>query len=252
MFSSKLITLKSRFKPRSFKLNTALSKLNPKASIFHNVHAETDDVIILLHGLARTNRSMFIMSKALEKSGYHCINVNYPSLKYAIDKLANDAISTAIEQCPKQATIHFVTHSMGGILVRQYLSQHSINNLGRVVMLAPPNKGSQIIDKISSWPQLNAIHCPASKQLNTAKNSLPNSLCDVNFELGIIAGTRHINPLASHLIPEPHDGKVSVESSKVKGMSAHIELAVSHTYMMMNRKVITHVISFIQTGKFLN
>lgn len=247
MINHKLILLKSRFKQRSFKITSVMSKFNRKSALNNNVN----EVVILLHGLARTNRSMFIMSKALEKSGYHCINVNYPSLKYAIDKLANDAISTAIEQCPKHATIHFVTHSMGGILVRQFLSQHTINNLGRVVMLAPPNKGSQIIDKINSVPQLKSLHCPASKQLNTDKNSLPNSLCNVDFELGIIAGTRNISPFASQLLPKPHDGKVSVESSKVNGMSAHIELAVSHTYMMMNNSVIKQVISYLKHGLFL-
>ena len=208
------------------------------------------ECIILLHGLARSSRSMNKMAKALENTGYLTINVNYPSTKYPIEKLAEEVITKALAACPIEAKIHFVTHSLGGILVRHYLNQHLIKNLGRVVMLGPPNKGSQLVDFLGNLSGFKWINGPAGIQLGTAQQSVPNSLGSVDFELGIIAGTRSINPLLSLMIPKPNDGKVSVESSKVDGMADYIELPVTHSFMMTNKTVIAQVIYFLTHGIF--
>jgi pimeloyl-ACP methyl ester carboxylesterase len=187
---------------------------------------------------------------ALKNEGYHTINMGYSSTQHPIDKLANDAITQALSQCPKEAKIHFVTHSMGGILVRHYLSQHTIHNLGRVVMLGPPNKGSEIVDNLHWVPGYKFINGPAGLEIGATEQSIPNSLGSVDFELGVIAGTRTVNPFLSLMLEKPNDGKVSVESSKIGGMSDHIELSVTHTFMMNNSSVISQIIYFLKNGMF--
>jgi pimeloyl-ACP methyl ester carboxylesterase len=209
-----------------------------------------EECVILLHGLARSNSSMKKLANALNNSGYHTINDGYPSTSYKIDKLAKDAIAKALTKCPKEATIHFVTHSMGGILVRQYLRLNAINNLGRVVMLGPPNKGSHVVDKLHKMPGFKLINGPAGMQLGTGELSVPNQMGSAKFEVGIIAGTRSINLILSLMLPNPDDGKVSVENTRLEGMSDHIELPVAHPFMMNNKEVIRQVMHFLKHGAF--
>ncbi len=210
----------------------------------------SQDFVILLHGLARNARSMNVMVSALTRAGFGTVNYDYPSTKYTIELLASDVIADAISRCPNGAKIHFVTHSMGGILVRQYLSENNIPHMGRVVMLGPPNKGSQVADRLSSMPGYGWFNGPAGQQLGTGSDSVPNSLKGVDFELGIIAGTRSVNLLLSTMLPKPDDGKVSVENTKLKGMADHIAMPVSHPFIMKNQDVIQQVIYFLRCGSF--
>jgi len=186
----------------------------------------------------------------LEGEGYQTVNVSYPSTKHNIAQLAEDAIGDALNQCSMCTTIHFVTHSMGGILVRQYLNAHSVKNLGRVVMLGPPNQGSQVVDTLKNIPGFKMINGPAGMQLGTEDMSIPNTLGPAHFELGVIAGTRSINLILSTMLPKPDDGKVSVENTKLDGMADHIALPVTHPFMMNNKKVIRQVLCFLKNGSF--
>lgn len=211
---------------------------------------EASDCVILLHGLARTERSFSKMEKTLTDSGYVVINNSYPSTKFEIEQLAEKAIPKSIQECPENSIIHFVTHSMGGILIRQYLSVHELGSLGKVVMLGPPNKGSQVTDKLKNVPGYQLINGPAGMELGTDSLSTPNELGPVNFDLGIIAGTRTFNPILSTMLPNPDDGKVSVENTRLPGMKDHIELPVTHTFMMKNKEVIEQVVHFLRNGAF--
>lgn len=219
-------------------------------TILLSAQVDAKECVILLHGLARSDGSMRKLAQALNDTGYLVVNVKYPSTEHDVKTLAKRAIARAVAECPKHSKINFVTHSMGGILVRQYLEGNSIKNMGRVVMLGPPNKGSQVVDNLSKMPGFKLINGPAGMELGTSKESVPNSLGSANFELGIIAGTRSINPILSLMLPNLDDGKVSVENTKLKGMVDHIELPVTHTFMMNNRKVIFQVIYFLAKGVF--
>ncbi len=208
------------------------------------------DCVILLHGLARSDSSMSKIEKALEKENYEVVNTAYDSRENDIKTLADDVLPKAIEKCDKEAKVSFVTHSMGGILVRQYLSANKIKQLKYVVMLGPPNHGSEVVDKLKNVPGFKAINGPAGLQLGTGEMSMPNTLGPANFNLGIIAGTRSINLILSTMIPNPDDGKVSVQSTKLAGMNDHIAMPVTHPFMMKNKKVISQVLYYLKHGKF--
>ena len=208
--------------------------------------------VILLHGLCRTDRSMTKMASKLEKEGFVVVNVNYPSRAAAVETLAEEAISTALHD-PKLAQadkVHFVTHSMGGILIRQYLKTATIDRLGRVVMLAPPNQGSELVDKLGDFALFEMINGPAGKQLGTGTNSVPKQLGPVGFELGVIAGDRSINLINSEIIEGPDDGKVSVEGTKVVGMKDHLVIHATHPFIMQNDVAIRKTIEFLRRGRF--
>jgi pimeloyl-ACP methyl ester carboxylesterase len=210
------------------------------------------EAVILLHGLARTDDSMAHMAEVLQAEGYAVLNVDYPSREAEIESLAATVIEQALMDDRVMAAdkIHFVTHSMGGILVRQFLQTNVIDRLGRVVMLGPPNRGSEGVDQLGDYQLFDAINGPAGKQLGTGTNSVPNRLGPVNFELGVIAGDRSINWINSGMIEGPDDGKVSVASTKVEGMKEHLVLHVTHPYLMKNTQVIRETVCFLRTGRF--
>jgi pimeloyl-ACP methyl ester carboxylesterase len=193
------------------------------------------------------------MERRLLKEGYKVVNVDYPSRKYEIKELSTLAIEKGLEGCKayKPKKIHFVTHSLGGILIRQYLSKHKIEKLGRTVMLGPPNNGSEAVDKLKNVPGYKFINGPAGMQLGTGIQSIPQSLGEADFEVGIIAGTRSINLFLSMLIPSTDDGKVSIESAHLKNEKDFLSLPVSHPFLMKNDQVIENVVRFIKYGKFV-
>ena len=208
------------------------------------------DTVVLIHGLARSSRSMNRMGRALEKDGYHVINVDYPSTSADIETLTAAVFEQLAPRISQSDTVHFITHSMGGILLRQYLENHEIANLGRVVMLAPPSRGSEIPDKLGGIFLYQWINGPAGNQLGTGSDSLPLRLNEPVFELGIIAGDRSINPILSLLIPGPDDGKVAVARVRPGSYTDYMQLHVTHACMMWNRKVINQTLQFLKNGKF--
>ncbi|HTF98629.1 MAG TPA: alpha/beta hydrolase [Cellvibrio sp.] len=221
-----------------------------------SVFAETStkDCVILLHGLARTSKSMEPLAEALRTEHYYVINVDYPSRQFPIAQLAHQAIPPALDKCRQHglSSIHFITHSLGGIVLRQYLSNNTIPELKRVVMFAPPNKGSQVVDKLKKVPGFMLMNGPAGQELGTDQHSIPNQLGPVNFDVGIIAGTRSINWMLSLYLPNPDDGKVSVENTKIDGMRDFIALPVSHPFIMKNKATIRQSLHYLRQGQFIH
>jgi triacylglycerol lipase len=217
-----------------------------------NSNIERGDYVILLHGLTRSNRSMEKIEESLSDCGYRVINVEYPSTEHPIEYLADNVLSDVIARCNTSSgsKINFVTHSLGGIIVRYYLKHHKLTNLGRVVMLSPPNKGSELVDNLKDSYFFKMRHGPAGQQLGTDKESLPLNLGPVDFDLGVITGNISFNLISSVILPGPDDGVVSVESAKVEGMSDFIVMPDSHTFIMKNKNVIKQIIHFLENGEF--
>ncbi|MDH5345506.1 MAG: alpha/beta hydrolase [Gammaproteobacteria bacterium] len=210
------------------------------------------ECVILLHGLNRSLRAMDEMAEALHDAGYTTANIDYPSQSAPIEEIAPLAVDTGLSECRTAGatTIHFVTHSLGGILLRYRQSQEPIPDLGRVVMLGPPNQGSEVVDELRDWKGADLLGGPAGRQLGTDEESVPSQLGPVDFELGVVAGVGTINPWMSAILPGMDDGKVTVESTRVHGMVDFLIVDSSHAYLMKNEVVIQNTIAFLQTGKF--
>lgn len=211
------------------------------------------DYVVVVHGLGFSKFCVSKTIKALKKKGYVVMYFEYPTRKYPIDVLANEFLAKYIKyNCTdKKKKINFVTHSFGGILVRKYLADNPSIRVGRVVMIAPPNHGSPIIDFFKNNLLFKFLFGPAAQQLGTSKNSYINLFKSrVNYDLGIIAGNRCINPISFFLIREAHDGIVTVNSTKLKGMKEHIIVNSPHLFMLNNELVINQVLNFLEIGCF--
>jgi pimeloyl-ACP methyl ester carboxylesterase len=215
--------------------------------------AQADECVVLLHGLMRGATSMNKMQRGLDEAGFITANIDYPSRDYTIEELADIAVPDGLAACREHdgiERIHFVTHSLGGILLRQFLSTNDVPELGRVVMLGPPNQGSLAADEMVDVPGFDWINGPAGKQLGKGEESVPLKLGPANFELGIIAGNRTIDPITSAVLPNPDDGRVSVEDTKLEGMADFVVVEHSHAFMMRMQRSIDLTIAFLKDGKF--
>jgi pimeloyl-ACP methyl ester carboxylesterase len=207
----------------------------------------TGDTVVLLHGLGRTPWSFLLTRRRLATAGFRAIGIRYPSRKQSIEKLAQGVA----ERLPAASggRLHFLTHSLGGIVARQLLAHTRPDNLGRVVMLCPPNQGSQLAELLRPNPLFRFATGPAGQQLGTTGNGPIADLGPVDFETGVITGVRRMNPL-SRLIKGESDGKVAVEEAKVEGMADFLVVPAGHSFIMNDPLVLDQAIHFFRHGRF--
>ena len=213
----------------------------------------TGECVVLLHGLARSSLSMEPMARVLEESGFHVANVDYASRDYPIEYLAPRAVGSGIKECESNgeiSAVHFVTHSLGGILVRYYFADNDLDLMGRVVMLAPPNQGSNAADALRDLPGYEWLNGPAGYQLGKGEESVPLRLGTPSFEFAVVAGDRTIDPVTSAVLENPDDGRVSVSDTKLDGMRDFRVVGSSHAFIMQKDEVFTLVKNFLGHGSF--
>ncbi|GBC60464.1 acetyltransferase [Desulfonema ishimotonii] len=212
-----------------------------------------DETVILLHGMGRTRRAMSEMARYLRSNGYRVVNPGYPSTREAIDAIAANHLAPVVERCRNEqpgTPLHFVTHSLGGIVVRQYLQKHTLPPGSRVVMLSPPSRGSELADCLRDFWLYRWRNGPAGQQLGTGPHSVPNTLKPVKAEIGVITGNRSFNPLFSQLIPGPDDGKVSVARARLAEMTDFTVIPATHTFIMRHPTALKQILYFLEHGKF--
>lgn len=212
-----------------------------------------NEYVILLHGLGRTRSSLGEMERYLTENGYHTINVDYPSTKKTIDAIVQDHLSPVVDECGERGAvkIHFVTHSLGGIVLRHYLQNHPLPEGSRVVMIAPPNHGSELADFLKKNVFFKWLLGPSLQELGTGPESLPNRMKPLEgIDVGVITGATDLLPIFGALFSGPNDGKVSVESAKLEGMKAFKIVPCGHTFIMNRPDVMEAVDHFFCYGIF--
>lgn len=212
------------------------------------------ECVILLHGLGRTALSMVPMALALQDAGYVTANINYPSRESPVETLAAEALPRGFAQCHELGStkVHIVTHSMGGLLTRQYLEQNEAATLSRVVMMGPPNQGSAVADRLMDEAFYRSVNGPAGQQLGTGPDGIAAKLGPVRFPLGVLAGNQRttVDKYLSEGIDEPTDGKVTVEEARVEGMADFRVLEANHTFILADPEAIREVVNFLREGRF--
>lgn len=204
--------------------------------------------VVLLHGIARTSASLRSLERALAATGFATVNVDYPSRSKPIAALADDIHPQVSRFAERDAPLHFVAHSMGGLVARAYVAKYRPAQLASVVMLGTPNGGSQVADLLSGYRLYRAFYGPAGLELTTAR---ADALPPVDYPVGVIAGSRFIDPVAGLLVlPKPNDGRVSVQSAMLSGMADHIVVKASHTGLPRHAAAIKQTIAFLRDGRF--
>jgi hypothetical protein len=208
--------------------------------------------VVLLHGIARTARSMNRLACHLKAAGFATLNIDYPSRSLPLNTLSRGIHGDIAQFADEvEGPIHFVGHSMGGLLIRIYLGMVPPPRSGRVVMLGTPNGGSELADRLQHFALYRAIYGPAGRQLSTAGDTCLRALPPPDYPILIIAGRRALNPVAAlSQMPRPHDGMVTVRSTRLDGMTDHIVIAASHTGLTHHPLAIAQTIAFLRDGCF--
>ncbi len=209
--------------------------------------------VVLLHGLGRTERAMILLESALLEAGFEVHNIGYPSQQLPPEQLTA-LVSDRIEACCAHSgrTVHFVGHSLGGLLTRAYLAEYRPEHLGRVVQLGSPNGGSEIADAGMELDLAQALMNqagPAAQALVTGPYGFAASLPAPDYPVGVIAGTQG-NPLSDRWLPQPNDGLVSVQSARLEGMADFVTVDASHWQLRNRRDVAELTVRFLQSGAF--
>jgi pimeloyl-ACP methyl ester carboxylesterase len=206
--------------------------------------------VVLLHGIARTSASLTRLERALRASGFATLNIDYASRRKPIAALADDIHPEVARFAERDAPLHFVAHSMGGLVTRAYIAKYRPDRLAGVVMLGTPNGGSEVADLLSGYRLYSAFYGPAGLELTTS-TLRSDALPAVDYPVGVIAGNRFIDPVAGlFVLPTPNDGRVSVQSAMLAGMADHIVVTASHTGLPRHAATIEQTIAFLRDGRF--
>jgi hypothetical protein len=190
------------------------------------------------------------IARSLQRHGFSVCNVDYPSRSQDVAGLVAAHVAPVFASLGRDRPVHVVTHSLGGILLRYHLQGEDLPSGSRVVMLAPPNHGSEVADALQAWWPYRRLLGPAAVQLGTGERGIAGRLAPVSPEIGVIAATRSLQPWFACLLPRPNDGVVSVDSARLAEMRDFIAIDTNHTTIMYDRRVRRQVVAFLENGRF--
>jgi len=204
--------------------------------------------VVLLHGIGANRFTLWAHERFFRRRGYDVLNLTYPSTRFELAGIV-DAVAPSIAAfAARVERVHFVGHSMGGLVIRGLLARHRPANLGRVVMMGTPNNGSELADRFRDWRLYRRVFGPAGQQLMTGFiQAFPDAS---DYSLGVLAGDRGLNVIGRKLIGRPSDGMVAIESTKLAGMADHRVLPIGHTAFMVSREAMRQTLHFLREGKF--
>jgi len=208
--------------------------------------------VVLVHGLWRSGWAMRSIANDLEDFAYQTVSISYPSTSMNIPEIAENYLPAAIAECKQGGAeqIHLVSHSMGGIVVRQYLQTNHLPLGGKVVMLSPPNQGSELSEKFGDAGWYQHIVGPAGVSLSKKESGIISTLKAVKEPVGIIAAYRDWSLWPSAWLPAPNDGTVSVESMALAEMDDFVLINSGHAMMRFNSVTHQQIRYFLATGEF--
>lgn len=212
------------------------------------------EAVILLHGLGRSRVSMLRLERALRRAGYRTHNETYPSTRRGIAHLAREVVGRRLDVVRGWGVehVHFVTHSMGGVLVRHFAERVGVPEGTRAVMIAPPHGGSEVAEFLRDWRPARWHFGPALGELGMGEASVPRALGPLRLEAGVIAGGRAWTPLFNRLFEGDYDGLVSIESARAPGVADFAVVPLAHTFIAARPVVIRQALHFLRHGRFLH
>jgi hypothetical protein len=211
-------------------------------------------LVILLHGMGRSPVLFRDMERALRTAGFDAVAISYPSLTKDIAGHA-DQVEHLLEGARDVEKVSFVSHSLGGLVVREVLSRsgapgaHTWRDelaLGRVVMIAPPNQGSELAESVADLPPYHWIGGPAAGEIAAGPPFAPVS---PEIEVAIIAGGTDGGNGFNPLLSENNDGVVTVSETRLPGASDHIVVRALHTVIAGDPQTIAATRKFLETGR---
>ena len=213
-------------------------------------HDNGGPTVVLLHGLLRGWRAMQPLCRVLGSEGFSTLNVPYPSYRLPIPNLATRICKEVEKITTPGQPVHFVTHSLGGILVRTLLVGHVPWTPGRIVMLAPPNKGSEIVDWSVGHPWLQALLGPAGRALGVG--GLPSTLPPLpdTAAFAVIMGNRCGIQFFKKLLEEENDGIVSTSRGNIPGLRGFAVVEAGHTFIHIHPETLRLCAAFLKNGSF--
>lgn len=210
-------------------------------------HDRGGSTVVLLHGLWRGWRAMQPLARKLEQEGFSTLNIPYPSGRMAIPHLVS-RIRSQVERIATDQPIHFITHSLGGIIARSIFATDVPWNRGRMLMLAPPNHGSEIVDWTEKYPVLSQFLGPAGRALGS--EGIPHGLppLPVDLEAAVIMGNRCSIPIFKKILGAENDGIVSAARGEISGLRGFSIINADHTFIQMHPEAIRLGLHFLKTG----
>ncbi len=222
------------------------------AGLARGADAPEPDCVVLLHGIGTQGYVMKRIESALTAQGYRVVNISYPSREMSFEKLAGEYLPAQLKEhdVARAPRLNFVTHSLGSLVLRKFLHDARPANLGRVVMIGPPNHGSTAAEEAAESTLIRDFLGENLARLGTGANSIVSTLGPADFEVGVIAGEVSLNPVFGNVLEGKNDGAVTVESAKLEGMRDFIVVPYSHTVMLWRDEVIQQTVTFLRDGKF--
>ncbi|MEM7452822.1 MAG: alpha/beta fold hydrolase [Planctomycetota bacterium] len=217
-------------------------------------------VVVLLHGLLRSRRSLSDLDAFLSENGYQVVPFEYASTRDPISVHAASLRQLIDELGPDVTEINFVGHSMGNIVLRHYLQDTTDSvtgrqgdpRIGRIVMLGPPNQGSGMAKILQNSFLYAVITGAPGAELGETFDSLAESLAIPNTEFGIVAGAQPDGRRGNPLIGGPDDLTVSLEEARLAGADDLYVRPLLHSTMMYQPEVMDATLSFLNNGYFVS